>query len=1819
MPKPLSKKNFFESIDLKDFSIVPTETNTKKQLYEAGITKQLNRIGINRIRTMLLNYLMGEKKLTLEQIGKLTRQQKLKYGREFSAAIKAHPVRGDHPEQVKRDNMGWWGDLIQQGLSAMHDHKPELPTEQEFGSEEGNKAYVTDTVEGMAVQFGHFNNMLMDQYMDPSVYQAQQRNEFIGSFGYYEGYRSYKGMAETMSGLFYTMVPSSIQKYSDQKRESMRSNTSEDLEAIRKNGYGSQGINGNSFLFKVEHIRDLEAPALEEAGKNLPALTGQKMTDVQKQFEDEKRIFDKDYKYVNERSGDRRSYKSRIRKFRELEEKNPVELAYEIYSIQSYDAKYVKNNGVAAMNVKALEEFLQEVYNDPDRSRRLYEAVVQRKLQTMCEIGKSVFENKEKIKAGSSGFSEFKMFAADDEMCQAIAEMNAYQQNADTLEAYDEIIRAIPKEARTRPQKQIMEDVLYDDNKEQQRAYYKAFSNIDLKKAQSFGFVKTGKYSIDITDRARETLEKRNAEKKLAEQRKKSESMAAAAGKVNQTDHSFLFDENLWINQPDQIGKGMSQEQMYSLDDAILEANAGIFDKIFGPMMEQDGFSLENFSTNGTNYRDTATKGLEDEVGVWIERRNNDARRRLNHRSNIKVRFNHSDEEKQERINLITKTLILQDLKKSDAGITYKNGEKEILSITPAKLSVQQQKVLADRENALKTKFDRDYDQITESLKQVQLYDLYKLEYTKKDLNLQAISFEEAKQAARVFDSVFSGLALHQQGYSEDFFNQFTVTRPKIEFGVVTDRMEEVSVRTIIDEFEKAREQNRAQQKGGLQVNASFDDLSKAFIIHAMVTGNPRIHFQPMTYELDENFAKQIKPAGKPLEVTALPGLVGREAAEAYLSEQERLRKEEQERIRQEEREQRERQMQEENDRNIREANERRELEKRQRDEQEQEERKLGNRIREDRAREIKEAALQNLTQLRADLTHAVIEQKKDYGPRVLGGKRIKIPSFTDRFKPEDFIEGFGSPDTAKRIKEILQKAGLVRPSSPDTLQGSMILYLLGKKQDEIRQTLLSEGKTEDELQNMDGADQILALSPEAKKKLGADFLADFQARPVMGTLAGSAQKTAENLAWYGEMANAGLQEIYRINHDSVLLFESTDELSTIDSIKQKKITKAGLVADMADFYQNETTHWRSFSNQVTELNPFGISMGQAFISKMRFNQKQEPDPTGKAQESLYVENFNKTQLLHAQGKAFQVAETNDPTNPNQNRLKAYKLACIKETVERCQENDPDKGAEYGAIPNAPATDEVMEALKEKSDKEFEEALKNGNAFDTETEIGQAVDKARSKMMEKDNVVFYMQYEKQQRDAMREVFENDHPMVYQLSINQPDKMAEDPDITKLSGQQLGECEKAFDEVFLPLRLNEAPFLRLLKREGAGHKFDEITAHFLIDGIPVMDIVTEKMPIPQDKRQDEKEWHKRHLAAKALIMRAMADETVKLEYRPAMVNPENREFQENLPVEVPHADRRAAEKRAQKKAEMLGRPQDQIFSKEPGNASIEEFLIEVAGKKVDTKAVQLYEKSLDRFNTKRLSIFGPESPLHERVREAAEALLRLRSAQEKPLGRRLLETPEGMQEDFLYDWMSSAQELLYESREYIAKKNPFTFAGADRYGGCRDLNKLASKEMELCRQAVDKLKVQHPDLSMKKLQKKCAEQKWNAAKQELKNNIQYEQADQGDKTQLGRLKNALFSAMAANLTQAILDMENGPDVSFYEIRQKLMADKPLSRALDAYLQPGSIQEGAVLEDIKYNMKGLRENLQQHGLAEDHIQKLVLPKNKQPQAGMQAPAN
>ncbi len=1788
----------------------------KQYAYNAGLTNKPNG-GITSIASAAILFALGKGFSNLEDLPKLNKNDIDTHIGRFMKFLEENPVRGEVKESAKMQHLQRLGRLFEDGLDIIRTTELDAPAPDTFDNEKNQNAYEKDTLEGTVLRIGYFGNLMQDRLTDPSQHSEQERASFYSGYGGLEKYNKTKKQTQFLSSMH---ILSSTDFQSNKTKE-----TGAALGYYAKNNMPKpdQDATLDDILENKDYLEEhAEKTALEigyitgqneNQDKNPEEAVKKAQQAAEQQIQNNQAFLKQEEEYWKNHGEAilRLAENTKIRDdimdaLSEAEGNTAYELAYQVHY-------YEKKAGEAELEERGtirsvVSEYMEGVLADPKRAAAYYQGLVGRQTQLMAEAAVYSQNVQTWIKEGSHGMDAYTKFADDPQILKAIGDLEAKRKYEDDLALYDKLIDRVPEKYRKQDKKEITENYLKSQKKEI-REGYEYFTRIDPEAISDQVFISYDKDGIEITEKTIELHSKHRQERQLenevAEERAGYKNLFDRLTDVNESDRSILYDLKHPFNNSRYDVTVLSERETYSASENDLLANEAVFDQIFSEAMKDESFSLDDFSVNLSSIMSETKRELED--GQEIARAQRVAERQKSEKGKVTTKVLYQDQNDfDRRAELVTKTKILQYMKKPGVELTYskrlKNDSVMNHVITRPAPTGEYEKNLSDKKEQHAGKFQEAIDHMNNTDK----LDLYSLKLCQKGVsfNLAKLEIDDISRAAENFDKIFSPLAQNQQEVGLSIPLDLVTNVQTLSGGNVVVKQKKLS--EVIQEMER--------QAG---VNLPIEKLSKAFVIHSMVNGGPAISFVPRHLDLN---TKQGFVNGKPeeaVDLTTAAGLIGFDAALAKIEE----RRKETERLNQERKEREAKEFQEkvdakekEKDRIAKEANEE---EEKKYQEQQRQERLIKIELDQESRKLVEDEVNNDLGQLEANLQKdGRARIQKDLGPRELGGVRTPLPSFTDRFKAEDFIEGFGSEEVKGQVAELLKKAGFAKPSEDGCAGKAMILYLMGSKAGEIDEMLKGQpGFDQDALKNMDIADKLLSLSADNKKALGQAFLKDLEAHPTTGFAAGSAEKTEENLAFYGQMMHNGIAQIKQLKGEGAA-YPSEDQFSDINAIKEMKLTKFGFAADMAEFCETQLSGFQNFDNSVTADNPYGISKGGAFISKMSDGGKI--DPSLDTQTNHFSADTNTINCILSVGGVFKTIETDDPSNQNQNRIKGYKIKAFKEAANRVggagltfgnEKDDWNRGVEYRALSGDPIEDDAMQELLKVSEKDMKKALENGDAFREEKKAAQKLNNALGHMMQRENFYFYQEQEKCIQKAFHESMETEHPEIYELSINKPENGDKPFDITKLSDEELVACEKCFNQMFAPVRSAERGYLSERKSFVGNREFDDITFKFSIDKTPVMKYVTQKYPFPQNKKNDPKEWQKRHQMGKALILKAMADPKAKLSYRMGIVDPTDRAFKDGLLTEMKKASPDAALQRAQKQEYYKNNPAqvmdyaDALLLKEK---TLKEQMApegKKAGENIQPQkpqdgVVTLYERALARFNTKRLSIFEQESSLHASLREAAEAMKDFRAAGKKGMTLRLSEAQtKGDKTDFAVDWLMTAQEVLSLSQEYIDRKNPFTFAGADRYGGARDLEAISKKEVQICKDAISKL--ENEGISLKSICDKIAFKKKEAAERQLngeileenilgsERNVDYDRLNAGDKSERAFAKDLLIDTLASHSTHELL--EQGQNTDFYAVRNQLRKDRTLSNALDRYLTGGNLSKEAMSADLEGGLKGLAGKL------------------------------
>ena len=257
----------------------------------------------------------------------------------------------------------------------------------------------------------------------------------------------------------------------------------------------------------------------------------------------------------------------------------------------------------------------------------------------------------------------------------------------------------------------------------------------------------------------------------------------------------------------------------------------------------------------------------------------------------------------------------------------------------------------------------------------------------------------------------------------------------------------------------------------------------------------------------------------------------------------------------------------------------------------------------------------------------------------------------------------------------------------------------------------------------------------------------------------------------------------------------------------------------------------------------------------------------------------------------------------------------------------------------------------------------------------------------------------------------------------------------------------------------------------------------------------------------------------------------------------------------------------------------------------------------------YDAALKRFNTSRASIFRQESNTHKYVKTAAEKMINMR----KEFGvlkdvQSVMESITDPQDkkEFAKRWLKTAKDLHYEARNYVHVKNPKTFAGADRYGGARDLRQVAKREVGFAENAIRRLGGN--DFTLDSLYKDIANDKLKDAYQDIKNLDFKDPTEKLNGRSISDQKNdkikfvikKLSDALAANASfKKLTEQPQSAAINnFYSLRTSLDRDAVFTNALKNYLSR-NWNKDTILKDLENGCKGLGDKLASRNLYVDRV--------------------
>ena len=533
------------------------------------------------------------------------------------------------------------------------------------------------------------------------------------------------------------------------------------------------------------------------------------------------------------------------------------------------------------------------------------------------------------------------------------------------------------------------------------------------------------------------------------------------------------------------------------------------------------------------------------------------------------------------------------------------------------------------------------------------------------------------------------------------------------------------------------------------------------------------------------------------------------------------------------------------------------------------------------------QAEIRNAESLKAIEDYEADFKNEKYTHRNLAMPEQTPETLMDTFRGEDFMD-LSTDEKRMEANGILKNAGIDNPENPKVVSALLVLYLVGEKNKSI--------------------DEISAMSEQDKKAAGAEFLQAFKDRPVVGNLAGSEEKTKENLAWYGKMVgNANAVWL----HKSGITFPAYDELREPEKFTGLMKGKFGLAYDLSVMMPKLLKNWNSRSNKPTAENPYGIDRGHAFIQQ--YSNKKPLD-----NKNQLHKDQNCFLSIAAVGNAFTAFHHNDPANPVQNKLKALKLIGAQDKFPFGKPLDHvnisyDLGYEMYENTSADYPDEVMDIIDNADDKDAEEIVKNGYSSSTVPENfkeqWKPFRRAGARFHNKVHLHAGTAMARETMEGIAQINESSHPEILDLPFNSEENLDKEPDIANLikeeNRNELDRYEAVFEQVFDPIKYMETN-LGNEKYNYTGNVYKDFAMKFTINGVKVKD-TAEKLTGINDNA-DFGDLKLRNKVAKVLILHAMATGKDKIEFAPSTMSYTHYAF-DLKPVEIKpftHAMKRETE-------------------------------------------------------------------------------------------------------------------------------------------------------------------------------------------------------------------------------------------------------------------------------------------------------------------------
>ena len=255
----------------------------------------------------------------------------------------------------------------------------------------------------------------------------------------------------------------------------------------------------------------------------------------------------------------------------------------------------------------------------------------------------------------------------------------------------------------------------------------------------------------------------------------------------------------------------------------------------------------------------------------------------------------------------------------------------------------------------------------------------------------------------------------------------------------------------------------------------------------------------------------------------------------------------------------------------------------------------------------------------------------------------------------------------------------------------------------------------------------------------------------------------------------------------------------------------------------------------------------------------------------------------------------------------------------------------------------------------------------------------------------------------------------------------------------------------------------------------------------------------------------------------------------------------------------------------------------------------------------YEKALGRFNEKRASFFKEESPEHERLRLAAENMLkkrkRVKYEENGTISATLRKLRYEEKENMAIDWLRSIHEMRDAANAYLKEKGSFTLtpAGRERKRGAEELKQIAKAEMSAWKKSVkkawslkdtkeDEVELENLYSSIYAATRKAMEKEAKTkAKNIFEKNKNCESAKDLPSEDYKQLRDAIYTLMAAQFLKSyLIGSENKEaDRNIFKILKKCKRSDRVNQAVSQYLKQKTLGEIRQNIDDKEVMNELSE--------------------------------